>query len=260
VSYDHLLAGAKAGMVFTDPPYNLKIDGHVSGLGKTRHREFAMASGEMDEAQFKRFLSQALEQLARNSKEGALLFCCMDWRHISEMVAAGRASHCKLINVCVWVKNNGGMGSFYRSQHEFVFVFKTGSASHRNNVQLGCHGRNRTNVWMYGGANDFGRGAGEGDLLALHPTPKPVAMVADAILDCTERGDIVLDGFLGSGSTLIAAQRTGRCCYGIEIDPVYVDAVVRRWQTMTGQPATCAPTGKIFTDRHAEMENRSGKQ
>ena len=195
-------------MVFTDPPYNVPIDGHASGLGKLHHRDFAMASGEMTSGQFIDFLAANFHLLAQHSAEGSLHFICMDWRHQFELLNAGLRAYSELKNLCVWVKSNGGMGSLYRSQHELVFVFKNGSGRHRNNVQLGQYGRNRTNVWNYPVINDFGRSGQEGtNLLALHPTVKPVALVADAILDCSARGDVVLDTFLGSGSTLIAAER-----------------------------------------------------
>jgi DNA modification methylase len=186
-----------------------------------------------------------------------LHYVCMDWRHLDEVLAAGREVYGELKNVCVWVKNNAGMGSLYRSQHEFVLVFKQGRRSHRNNVQLGQFGRNRSNVWHYPGANSFARCGGEDNLLALHPTVKPAAMVADAILDCTARGDIVLDGFLGSGTTVIAAERTGRRCYGMELDPVYVDTIVRRWQAVSGGSARHAASGRSFDDlaREAEVAN-----
>jgi DNA modification methylase len=197
---------------FTDPPHNLRIDGHVSGLGKIQHREFAMATGEMSPAAFTIFLVRSLRNLAGSCYGGALLYVFMDWRHISELLAAGREIEAELQNLCVWAKDNGGMGSLYRSQHELCFVFKTGSGPHRNNVQLGRFGRNRSNVWRYPGINFLSRQTEEGNLLELHPTVKPVALVADAILDCTAPRDIVLDGFLGSGTTVIAAEKTGRRC------------------------------------------------
>lgn len=230
-------------MVFTDPPYNVPIAGHVGGLGAIQHREFAMASGEMDKATFTGFLAKACGLLARHSEDGALHFICMDWRHMGELLSAGGQVYGELKNVCVWVKDNAGMGALYRSQHELVFVFKHGSGAHRNNVQLGQHGRNRSNVWHYPGVNSFGRATEEGNLLALHPTVKPVALVGDAILDCTERDDIVLDAFLGSGTTLIAAERTGRRCYGLEIDPGYVDTIIRRWEAISGKHAVHATGG-----------------
>jgi DNA modification methylase len=245
-SYTALTKGEKADLVFTDPPYNVRIGGHASGLGKTRHREFAMATGEMGRAEFTDFLTRVCLQLKRFSQAGAIHFICMDWRHAGELLAAGNEIYPELKNICVWVKHNAGMGSFYRSQHELVFVFKTGARSHLNNIQLGKHGRHRTNVWSYRAANDFGRSTDEGNLLQMHPTVKPVAMVADAILDCSSRGELVLDPFLGSGTTLIAAERVGRRCFGIEIDPAYVDTIIRRWQAFSGDVARHGETGELF--------------
>ncbi len=244
-------------MIFSDPPYNVRIDGHASGLGAIHHRPFPMASGEMNRTEFTAFLTQACRNLAAYSVDGSLHYVCMDWRHLDEMLAAGREAYHQLKNLCVWVKDNGGMGSLYRSQHELILVFKHGRNRHRNNVQLGQFGRNRSNVWNYPGANSFARNGEEGNLSALHPTVKPVAMVADAILDCTARGEIVLDAFLGSGTTMIAAERTGRRCYGLELDPVYVDTIVRRWQTLTGGSARHAASGRDFDDlaREAEVAN-----
>ena len=227
-------------MVFTDPPYNVPIDGHVGGLGAIHHREFAMAAGEMDEAQFTSFLSRALGLLATHSQDEALHFVCMDWRHMEELLAAGKQVYVELKNLCVWAKDNPGMGSLYRSQHELVLVFKHGREAHRNHVQLGRYGRNRSNVWRYPGVNSFNRQGKEGNLLSLHPTVKPVARVADALRDCSGRGEVGLDAFLGSGSTLIAAERTGRLCRGLELDPLYVDTAIRRWQKGHGRPGpTC---------------------
>jgi hypothetical protein len=245
-TYASLLDGEKAALVFTDPPYNVPVQGHVSGNGAIQHREFAMASGEMTEAEFTDFLRQTCRLLAAHSMPGAIHYVCMDWRHVGELLTAGKGAYAELLNICVWVKHNGGMGSLYRSQHELVFVFKSGSPSHCNNVQLGKYGRNRTNVWQYRGVNDFGRTTEEGNLLTMHPTVKPVALVADAILDCSRRGDIVVDAFLGSGTTLLACERTGRNCYGIEIDPLYVDTAIRRWQKYTGDAAVNAATGQTF--------------
>jgi DNA modification methylase len=235
-SYARLMDGALADMVFADPPYNVRIEGHVSGKGKHHHREFAMAAGEMSEAQFTDFLTTACQHMADASADGALNFICMDWAHLYPLQTAGRAVYDGFINLCVWAKANGGMGGLYRSAHELVLVFKKGRTAHRNNVQLGKFGRNRTNVWSYPGGGGFGRGE-EADLTAQHPTPKPVAMIADAMLDVTERGDLVLDPFLGSGSTLMAAERVGRVCRGIEMDPLYVDLTIRRWQRLTGDVA-----------------------
>ena len=244
----------RAATVFTDPPYNVRIDGHASGLGAIHHRPFPMASGEMDKAEFTAFLAQACRNLAAFSAGGSLHFVCMDWRHLGELLAAAGDAYEELKNLCVWVKNNAGMGSLYRSQHEMIFVFKHGRNGHRNNVQLGQFGRNRSNVWRYPGANSFARCGEEGNLLALHPTVKPVALVADAILDCSARGDIVLDAFLGSGTTVIAAERTGRRCCGLELDPAYVDTIARRWQTLTGGKAHHAVSGRGFDDLADEVE------
>jgi DNA modification methylase len=249
-----LMGEQRAAAVFTDPPYNVPIEGHASGLGAIHHRPFPMASGEMDPAQFTGFLTKACRNLAAFSREASLHYVCMDWRHLGEMMAAGREAYGELKNLCVWVKDNGGMGSLYRSQHELIFLFKQGRAPHRNNVQLGRFGRNRSNVWHYPGVNSFARNGAEGNLLALHPTVKPVAMVADAILDSTARGDIVLDGFLGSGTTLIAAERTGRRCYGLELDPAYADTIIRRWQGLTGGAAYHAASGRSFDDLAREAE------
>lgn len=248
-SYIALMNDTRAAMVFTDPPYNVAIKGNVSGLGAIKHRDFAMASGEMDQEQFTAFLTQACLLLARYSADGSLHYLFTDWRHIGELLGAGRSVYAELKNICVWVKNHTGMGTFYRSRHELVFVFKYGRQSHRNNVLLGKYGRDRTNVWSYSSPRTPSE---EGNLLALHPTVKPVRLVADAILDCTARGDIVLDAFLGSGTSVIAAERVGRCCYGLEIDPRYVDTIVRRWQAYTGEEARHSLSGRSFNELEAE--------
>jgi hypothetical protein len=211
-----------------------------------------MASGEMDEAQFTEFLARAFGLLARFSLDGALHFVCMDWRHMGELLAAGKHAYTELKNLCVWTKDNAGMGSLYRSQHELVFLFKHGRDAHQNHVQLGRYGRNRSNVWNYPGVNSFSRTGAEGNLLALHPTVKPVALVADALRDCSSRGEIVLDAFLGSGTTLITAERTGRNCRGLELDPAYVDTAIRRWQALTGERARHAGSGRLFEENHPE--------
>lgn len=247
--FETLLRGKQAALVFVDPPFNVPIDGHVTGNGKVQHREFAMASGEMTVVEFTVFLTRAMQQLAAHSRNGSIHFHCMDWRHLPEILAAGSRVYSELKNLCVWTKDKGGMGSLYRSQHELVLVYKNGTAPHRNNVELGQHGRYRTNVWNYPGANTLSRKGTEGDLLAMHPTVKPVALVSDAIMDCSARGDLVLDSFLGSGTTLLAAQRTGRVCHGLEIDPLYVDTAIRRWQDMTGLQATLLATGETFDSR-----------
>jgi DNA modification methylase len=247
-AYAATMGCEKAAAVFTDPPYNLPIDGHVSGLGQIRHREFVVAAGEMTSESFTNFLATALGLMARSSHSGSLAYVCMDWRHISELLVATRANCLEMLNLCIWTKPNAGMGSLYRSQHELVFVFKAGPDAHRNNVQLGRYGRNRSNVWAYASGPGFGRPGDEGRLAALHPTGKPVAMVADAILDSTRRGDIVLDPFLGSGATVMASERTGRRCYGLELDPLYCDVIVRRWQAYTGSRARHASTGASFDE------------
>ncbi|MEE9249888.1 MAG: DNA methyltransferase [Alphaproteobacteria bacterium] len=245
-AYARLLDGAEAQMIFTDPPYNVPIEGHVSGLGKVKHREFAMASGEMSEAEFTEFLATVFRNQAGHSAEGAIHFVCMDWRHLGEVLAAGKSAYSEFKNLCVWAKTNGGMGSLYRSQHELVFVFKAGTGPHINNVELGKHGRYRTNIWSYAGINSFGKDRDAE--LALHPTVKPVKLVADAILDCSRRGSIVLDPFAGSGTTLIAAEQTGRRGYGIELDPLYCDVIVRRLAAAAKVEAVHAITGRAFAE------------
>lgn len=252
-----LMKTRKAAMVFTDPPYNDPIDGYVAGFGKIHHPEFAMASGEMSESEFTDFLADVFAQLAAHSTDGALHYVCMDWRHAPELLAAARRPYAEFKNLCVWVKNIAGQGSFYRSQHELIFVFKSGKRPHRNNIQLGQYGRYRTNIWKYDRVNSLARTTDEGNLSELHPTIKPVELVADAILDCTARGDVVLDPFLGSGTTVIAAERNGRICYGIELNPHYVDVIVRRWQAFTGQTAVQASTGRLFNEFQEETKNGS---
>ena len=245
-SYDALMAQERAEMIFTDPPYNVRIDGNVSGLGRTRHREFAMASGEMAEDAFEAFLQTVFRHLAAYSSDGSIHFICMDWRHMGEILRAGHGVYSELKNVVVWNKTNGGMGTFYRSKHELIFVWKNGTAEHVNNFELGQHGRYRTNVWDYAGVNTMR--PGRMDELAMHPTVKPVAMVADAIKDCSGRNGIILDPFMGSGTTLIAAERTGRKARGIELDPAYVDVAVRRWQTYSGKSAILLATQQSFEE------------
>ena len=230
-----LMDGDLARMVFTDPPYNVKIDGHVGGSGKIKHREFAMASGEMTVTEFTGFLTGALRHLADHSVDGSIHFVCMDWRHMGEMLAAGHAVYDELKNLIVWAKDNGGMGTFYRSRHELIFAFKKGTAPHLNSFELGQHGRYRTNVWNYRGANTMRKGRMEE--LMLHPTVKPVQMIADAIRDVSGRGEIVLDVFGGSGSTLIAAEKTGRRARLVELDPIYCDRILARWENLAKDEA-----------------------
>ena len=243
--YDRLMDGDLARMVITDPPYNVKIAGNVSGLGRRKHGEFAVASGEMSEAGFTRFLSSAFERMASHSIDGSIHYVFMDFRHLGEVLAAGRSAYDELKNLCVWDKKTGGMGSLYRSAHELVLVFKRGTAAHVNNVELGSHGRNRTNIWRYAGVSGFGKGRDRA--LAMHPTVKPAAMIADAMLDCSRRGDIVLDPFGGSGTTLIAAHRTGRRARVIELDEKYCDTALRRYRRVTNSDPVHLATGRTLS-------------
>lgn len=245
ISLQQLLGNDRPSMVFTDPPYNVRIATTV-GRGKTKHREFASGSGEMSPAQFTDFLKRWMKVAAAHSTNGSIHYVCIDWRHLGEMLAAGAAVYHELKNIIVWVKSNAGQGSFYRSQHEFILAFKNGDGPHRNNIELGKHGRNRSNVWSYPGVNSFR--AGRMDELSVHPTVKPVALVADAIRDCSRRGEIVLDPFIGSGTTILAAERVGRRGYGVEIDPLYIDVAVRRWQSFTGRDAVLTSTGQTFDE------------
>ncbi|OJU06264.1 MAG: DNA methylase N-4 [Rhizobiales bacterium 65-79] len=251
-----LLKNERADMVFTDPPYNLEIEGNVSGLGKIKHGEFAMASGELSSDRFIDFLDKFMSAACQFTMVGSIHFICMDWRHQFEIMLAGNRNYAELKAVCIWNKTNGGMGSFYRSKYENVYVFKNGKAPHVNNIQLGKHGRYRTNVWDYAGVNTFRRG--RLTELALHPTVKPVGLVADAIRDCSRRGGLVLDPFIGSGTTILAAQRTGRRARGIEIDPLYVDAAIRRWQDLTGKRAVLADDGRSFDDLSQTRTSEAG--
>ncbi|WP_281017533.1 MULTISPECIES: DNA methyltransferase [unclassified Minwuia] len=260
-AYEQLLDGKQAALCFTDPPYNVAIGGHVSGLGRHRHHEFAMASGEMSEAGFVAFLKTTLGNCARVSADGAIHFVCMDWRHIHALLSVGRDVYSELKNLCVWNKTNGGMGALYRSKYELVAVFKVGTAAHINNVALGALGRYRTNVWDHAGANSFG--AGRDAALAMHPTVKPVGLVADAILDCSNRGDLVLDPFAGAGTTLVAAERTGRRGAAMELDATYVDVALRRCRNAFGAEVTHAESGRSFDalaeERLAEQAEEEGK-
>lgn len=248
-TYAALMGETRAQMVFADPPYNVPISGHVCGSGEIQHREFAMASGEMTHDQFTAFLRSVFEHLVTFSLDGSIHFHCMDWRHMGEMMNAGGVAYSELKNLCVWAKTNGGMGSLYRSQHELVFVFKSGKAPHINNVELGKHGRYRTNVWSYAGVNSFGSQQSD---LALHPTVKPTALVRDAILDCSHRKDIILDAFAGSGTTLIAAHETGRRGYAIELDPLYCDVIIQRLAATCGLKATLVSTSQSYETVAAE--------
>jgi DNA modification methylase len=249
-SYSKLLGFSKPEFVFTDPPYNVPIDGHVCGLGRVRHADFAMGCGEMSQPEFARFLETIFRHLADHTTDGSIHQICMDWRHMPEMLAAGNAVYSELKNLCVWNKTNAGMGTFYRSKHELVFVWKNGSAPHINTFELGQHGRHRSNVWHYAGVN-----TGRLEELAMHPTVKPVALVADAVKDCSRRNGLVLDPFAGSGTVLIAAERTGRRARALEIDCHYVDVAVKRWQAYAGKDAVLSGTGKTFEE---VSEQRAG--
>ncbi len=254
-----LMGGQTAAMVITDPPYNVAISS-IQGRGKIKHREFVEASGELSEAKFTKFLADSLALAARHSADGAIHFVFMGWPRLREILTAGAEVYGRPKNLVVWVKTNAGQGTFYRSQHELLFVFKNGSGTHQNNFELGQHGRTRSNVWTYAGVNTFR--TGRLDDLAAHPTVKPVALVADAMRDCSRRGDIVLDPFMGSGTTILAAERVGRHGYGIELDPLYVDAAVRRWQSYTKRDAILAGTSTTFDEvaaAHCSATRRSGK-
>jgi DNA modification methylase len=249
-TYSKLIGSERIRLMFADPPYNVPINGHVGGLGSIKHREFAMASGEMSSAQFVEFLRTVLLSAAGVSVDGAIHFVCMDWRHLEEALLAGKLVYSELKNLCVWNNDNGGMGSFYRSKHELILVYKIGNAPHTNTIELGQHGRYRTNVWDYPGVNTLR--AGRLTDLAMHPTVKPVALVIDAIKDCSHRNDLVFDPFAGSGTTIIAAEKSGRGARAIEIDGTYVDVAIRRWQEFTGAAAIHEAIGRRFDDVREE--------
>jgi DNA modification methylase len=249
-----LMTSCRADPAFLDPPYNVRISGAV-GRGKTKHSEFAMASGEMSSPDFVRFLGTVLDAAAAVSRDGAVHFVCMDWRHVGELLAAAKPVYGATLNLVVWTKTNSGQGSFYRSAHELVGVFRVGTTAHLNNIELGRHGRSRSNVWHYAGVNSFR--AGRMDELRSHPTAKPVALVADAIKDCTRRGDIVLDTFSGSGTTVMAAERVGRHARALEIEPGFVDVAIRRWQAFTRRDAIQAQSGLSFDEIAASSSERA---
>lgn len=254
-TYTELFGEKKADMIFTDPPYNVRIKGHVSSSGK--HEEFAMASGEMSQKEFQTFLFDNFKNLKSFSKDGSLHYICMDFRHIKEIMDAGNEAYDRFINLCVWNKDNGGMGSLYRSKHELIFIFKNGKKPHCNNIELGSNGRYRTNVWDYPGVNSI---SSRKEKLKMHPTVKPVEMIRDAILDVTKRGEVVLDSFLGSGSTLLAAEKCSRVCYGIEIEPLYIDTTIRRFQELTGEAAVHKQSGKTYQELvEVRRSNKEGK-
>jgi DNA modification methylase len=246
-SHTRLLGDERAQMIFTDPPWNIPIAGHVSGLGSTKHDDFAMGCGEMSAMEFEDFLRTTLGHAARCSDDGSIHFVCMHWGRIRELLAAAADLFTETKNLCIWNKSNAGMGSLYRSKHELIFVFKRGDAPHINNIGLGRFGRNRTNVWDYPSQNVL-NGTTKSKL-SLHPTAKPVALVADAIRDCSNRNDVILDPFGGAGTTLIAAEKTGRRAGLIEIDPRYVDVTIKRWQNLTGRIAVRVDAGTPDNDR-----------
>lgn len=243
-SWEALLGDERAQLVFADPPFNVAINGHVSSTG--RHREFVAGSGEFSGPEFTTFLRQAFRNCVRFSVGGSIHFHCMDWRHVREILDAADGVYDEFKQLLVWVKSNGGLGTFYRSRHELVFVFKAGAGKHINNFGLGETGRYRTNVMEYAGANTFRKGRAED--LEAHSTVKPTALVADLILDCSNRGDLVVDPFIGSGTTLIAAHRTRRRAAGIELDPLYVDTAVRRLVKASKLTPVLAGDGRTFDE------------
>lgn len=253
-SYLRLIGELMVRMIFTDPPYNVKTQGHIGGSGKTKHREFLQAAGEMSADEFTNFLTDFVTNAYEYLLDGAVLYICMDFRHMMEVLKSAEKANLIMLNLCVWCKNNGGMGSYYRSQHELVFVFRKGKTSHINNIELGKHGRYRTNVWNYDGVNTFK--TGRMDELGMHPTVKPVAMVSDAILDSSKRGEYILDPFAGSGTIFIACEKTGRKGLGIELDPLYVDVAIRRWEQLTGRDAIHKETGETFKAREKRVNER----
>jgi DNA modification methylase len=244
-SFARILGSEQAGMAFTDPPYNVPLDGNVTRAKSAKRHHFPMATDEMSSHQFQSFLQTALSHIANYSRDGAIHYVCIDWRHVGDMLSAGEAVCSELKNICVWHKSNAGMGSLYRSQHEFIIVYKSGSAPHINNIELGRYGRNRTNVWNY--VSQSALSGTSKSKLSLHPTVKPVAMIADAIRDCSNRGDLILDPFGGAGTTLIAAEKTGRRARLIELNPIYVDVTIERWERLTGRTAYNAETGLPFS-------------
>jgi DNA modification methylase len=251
-----LIGDSHASMGFFDPPYNVSIKRTV-GRGRVKHAEFAMASGEMQPAEFVDFLKATLGAAASVSRDGAVHFVCMDWRHVDELVQASRPVYGAMLNLAVWVKSNPGQGSFYRSQHELVGIFRVGDGPHLNNVELGRHGRSRSNVWNYAGTNYFR--SGRSDDLRSHPTVKPIALVCDAIKDCTRRGDTIIDTFCGSGTTVLAAERVGRRAVGVEIEPRFVDLAIRRWQDFTGKDAIHVKSGRCFNETAAARNDHASE-
>ncbi len=257
VSYEVLLGDELAQMVFTDPPYNRRVD-QISNLGKKKHPEFLQASGEMTDQQFRQFLTSAFRCLASASIPGSIHYICMDWRGLRELLAAGDDAYTELKNIVVWVKDNAGLGALYRSRHEMVAVFKSGEARHINNIMLGKSGRYRTNVWEVAGNNSFH--AGREDDLNAHPTPKPVALYAEAMLDCSTRNGIILDPFGGSGTCAIAAHRTGRRARLIELDPLYADVTLQRARKVLGIEPVNAWTGATLDDVGRDETSATSKR
>jgi DNA modification methylase len=252
--FERLMNGARAQMAFTDPPYNVRVR-NVQGRGRIKHAEFVFASGEMSPREYVEFLENSLGNAARVSADGAVHYVCHDWRHVREVGEAAGKVYGAVLNLCVWGKTNAGQGSFYRSAHELIGVYRVGASSHQNNVELGKHGRNRSNLWTYPGINSFGTGRMEA--LAMHPTVKPVALVADAMRDCTTKGDIVIDPFIGSGTTIIAAEKIGRTAYGLEIEAKYVDVAISRWESYTKREAVLEGDGRTHGEVKAErLEGR----
>lgn len=252
------MQGALADLGVQDVPFNVRIQGHVGGRGRIKRREFVCASGEMTPAQYEHFLKDTLSLCARHTADGAITFVFIDWRHLAELLAAGSVAFDGLKQLIVWDKTNAGQGSFYRSQHELVLAFKHGRGAHINNFGLGQSGRTRSNVWRYPGANTFR--AGRMEELQMHPTVKPVAMIADAMRDCSRRGSIILDAFAGSGTTIIAAEQTGRRAFCMELDPLYADVAIRRWQALTKRDAILEQSGQTFDEvcRHREVTSAAG--
>lgn len=244
-----LMDGKVADQVLTDPPFNVAVNGHVGGRGRRKHAEFANASGEMSDSEYRRFLVESVDRMIMAAREGALIYIFIDWRHVEVVCDVGRSLDLSLVNICVWSKTTPGQGTFYRSAHELIVVFQKPGGDLQNNIALGKYGRSRTNVWTFAAPNKF---KAADDPLAGHPTPKPVAMIAEAIKDASKRGGIVLDSFLGSGTTVLAAEKVGRKGYGVECDPTYCDLSITRWQSFTGRDAILAETGQTFGEVEAE--------
>jgi DNA modification methylase len=257
-SYELLMEAEKARACVTDPPYNVSISNHVT-TKRGKYKEFANASGDDTPEQFTNFLMSFMHHATAHSVDGSLHYIFSDWRHTRETSAACYAVYKELKNICIWNKDNGGMGSLYRSKHEMVYVCKHGTEPHVNNIELGKNGRYRTNVWDCPGQNTFHKDRDKE--LAMHPTVKPLQLIADIILDCTKNKDIVLDPFGGAGTTLLAAEKTGRRARLIEIDPIYVDVTIRRWQQKYGLEAVHGASGKAFNamETAANLEQPGGE-